>query len=351
MLHRVIRFIWRRLEAIGVPVYRFEYWWAYFKYKNLQKNHAQEPEYDLVIIISEKSKGWANERMCLEIEKFFDGKVLILYTNKNVPSSKAYFVSHHRNLPYTLLKNPHMRDGKILTWFTHPTEKDDARFYYALNLIHKTVCTNSKFVELLNEKGVIKDKLTYVLGGADPDMFKSHKRGGGAVGFCTGFYPRKNPGLIIDIIKKMPNQKFILIGPKTSSALGRDRTWPNYESFDELVALENLEYVELEDYSDYPKYYTKMDVYVSASKLEGGPIPIVEAMMSNVVPVVSNTGFAEDIITHGENGLIFDVDAKAEDVLPLIETGLKMDIDVRKTVKDFTWKGFTERFQRVVGGD
>jgi hypothetical protein len=83
-----------------------------------------------------------------------------------------------------------------------------------------------------------------------------------------------------------------------------------------------------------------MSVFVSASELEGGPIPLLEAMMSNAVPVASRTGFAPDIIEHGRNGFIFDVGATAETVAPLIEQAFGIDCDVHDTVRHCSWDHF-----------
>ena len=84
-----------------------------------------------------------------------------------------------------------------------------------------------------------------------------------------------------------------------------------------------------------------MDVFLSTSLNEGGPLPLLEAMLSNCVPVASRTGFAPDIITHGQNGFVFDTDAPVADVCSLIEDALRLRADVRATVEHLTWKRFT----------
>ena len=69
------------------------------------------------------------------------------------------------------------------------------------------------------------------------------------------------------------------------------RNWNQYALFEEMKALPNFTY-EMAAYRDYPAIYANFDVYLSISSLEGGPIPLVEAMMSNAVPVTSRTGSA-----------------------------------------------------------
>ncbi|MBD1845976.1 glycosyltransferase [Cyanobacteria bacterium FACHB-63] len=91
-----------------------------------------------------------------------------------------------------------------------------------------------------------------------------------------------------------------------------------------------------------------MDVFVSASRLEGGPIPLIEAMMCNVFPVASDTGFSTDIIRHGENGFIFDVEASTDTICAYIEQAFTMDVDVHTTVKHLSWKNFSLDVQKLL---
>jgi glycosyltransferase involved in cell wall biosynthesis len=139
-----------------------------------------------------------------------------------------------------------------------------------------------------------------VLGAADPDQFRFHERGSGVVGLSSSFYERKNPDCLLQLIKLLPHRQFVLLG----------RKWNQYARFEEMRAQPNFTYLQL-PYRDYPDVYATFDVFLSMSSLEGGPIPLIEAMMGNAVPVASRTGFAPDLIRHGENGFIFDLDAPA----------------------------------------
>ena len=117
--------------------------------------------------------------------------------------------------------------------------------------------------------------------------------------------------------------------------------------YESLSGLKNFTYLE-GDYHEYPSYYSQLDVIVSMSELEGGPIPILEGMMSNVVPVASRTGFAPDVIRHGQNGFLFDVDASIEVVNELISQALSLSSDVRPTVLAYTWKNFVIGIERIL---
>jgi glycosyltransferase involved in cell wall biosynthesis len=332
-----------KVEKIVVrPLYLLPYTLSYLKFltNKLQKqNHSAHKveEYDLVFVVLDFAKGWILEAICREIAAYFSGKYCFHYSEFSLPPSKAYFFSHYSFLPVCIKLNPLIWESKILVWYTHPRNDlgiSEDELIYALNKASKVICTCSQFARLLVSQGVNSKKVTYTLGAADPNVFQPHERANGAVGFCTAFYYRKEPERILNIIKMMPTRKFILLG----------KGWKNYEKFPEMEALSNFSYIEA-PYSDYPKYYAAMDVFVSTAKLEGGPIPLVEAMMCNVVPVASNTGFAPDLIVHGENGLIFDVNSSVEEICKLIEQAFDIKTNVRQTVSKLSWENFSFAIQ------
>ena len=102
-------------------------------------------------------------------------------------------------------------------------------------------------------------------------------------------------------------------------------------------------------YDQYPDFYNSIDVFVSVSELEGGPVPLIESAMCNVVPVCSNTGHAPDIIRHGENGYLFDPFAPIPEVTGLIDEALRSECDVRSTVEHLKWQRFSHQIQRIAG--
>ena len=51
-------------------------------------------------------------------------------------------------------------------------------------------------------------------------------------GFCSAFGERKNPEMVYQLVKNMPERKFYLIG----------RYWENYERYDEMKKMTNFTY-------------------------------------------------------------------------------------------------------------
>lgn len=296
-------------------------------------------KYDLALVIHENARGWILEAICREIARYYSGNYTFAYDVNNLPPAKAYFYAHYSFFPTALKINPHIWNSKHLVFHTHPKDIGISKeeFLYSFNKATKMICMNSMFAKQLVNEGLDAQKVTYAIAGADMDFFRYHERGEGAVGFSTAYYERKDPDKILNIIKLLPHRKFILMG----------KNWNQYNRFQELITSSNLQYVET-SYQEYPAYYDKMDVFVSPAVLEGGPIPVIESMASNVVPVASRTGFAPDIITDGVNGFVFEVDSSAEEISKLIEKAFTLKTNIRQTVEQYTWERFSRQIQEYL---
>ena len=325
--------------------FRFKYIVAQAQAKLISLS-ANKKEYDLVFVSPEE--GWILDGICHEIDKFHDGKTVFYYSIRSLPKAKTYFFSHYSLFSSALLANPHILNSVNLIYYTHPKYIGQAsqELIYALNLTTKVFAMNSACAEMLQSLGLKPSKVQALAGAADRNIFtpvEFKTREHPCIGFCLGFRghqhyrERKNYDLIIELIKIIDNADVMILG----------KNWHQYERFPELKKLPYFRYVEV-SYEQYPAYYQQMDVFVSASKLEGGPIPLIEAMMCNVFPVVSNTGFALDVITHGKNGFLFDVDASPETIYSLIQQALTLRVDVRKTVEHLTWENFSREIQKAI---
>lgn len=343
-LRSSIRKLERRISvATGLPLHRAYYVPSYVRYLLRRRFGRAEPtpELDLAIVVPEASHGWILGGIAREVLRHYPGTSRLCSDLSDVPHAKAYFLLHYSLIAPCLQANPHLWNARVGAYYTHPSDHGQTpqELTFAMNQVTNVVmCT--LFSNDLVRRGIAADRIQTVLAGADPQMFRPHVRGGGAVGFCTAYYPRKNPDRILNIIRAMPQRRFILMG----------RNWDRYERFDELSALPNFTYMQAE-YKDYPQFYRRLDVLVSPAILEGGPIPLIEAMMCNVVPVAGNTGHAPDIITHGENGYIFDVHADIDVICPLIERAFELQADVSRTVAHLTWKRFTDELCDCLGLD
>lgn len=288
----------------------------------------------LVIILPKRSQNWILQRFCLEIAKPLGESCVFHHSITRLPAGEAYFFPHYSLFVNALKLNPVLWKARSYVWYTHPRDigvfGNDLR--YALNQSTMIISGAARFIPSLSNKGVQPQRITSVLGaGYSPDVLQPHQRLNGSIGFCSAYYERKNPDLIFELVEIMPHRQFILLG----------KGWKEWDRFKALQSKPNFTYIET-SFENYPKYYAKMDVFVSPSKLEGGPVPLLEAMVCNAVPVASDTGFADELIQHNQNGYLFELDASAKHVAGLVELACQADFDVCSTVKQYTWDRFAK---------
>jgi glycosyltransferase involved in cell wall biosynthesis len=69
-----------------------------------------------------------------------------------------------------------------------------------------------------------------------------------------------------------------------------------------------------------PALYHALDFYWVTSRIEGGPVPLLEAMSSEVCCLSTNVGLAREVVEHDVNALLLsmnDAGAFAEATLAL----------------------------------
>jgi len=67
-------------------------------------------------------------------------------------------------------------------------------------------------------------------------------------------------------------------------------------------------HVYLENYPDIGRLYQCLDLYIIASRQEGGPKAVLETMACGVPLVTTRVGQAMDLVAHGENAFMVDVE-------------------------------------------
>lgn len=289
---------------------------------------------DWAFVIHRNARGWILDAICQEIGSRQPESWLVVDHDRPPPPAKNLFFSHFSLLDIFDRKYPEvLAASKVFLWYTHPREETAETIARSLKLFESSeriVFTCEANRRTWIERGLSPERTAVVLGAADSQLFRPHARGGGEVGLSSSFYERKNPDLMLEVIRRLPHRGFTLLG----------KNWSRYARFEELLAMPNFTYLSA-PYRDYPAIYAGFDVFLSISTLEGGPIPLVEAMMCNAFPVASNTGLAPDLIKDGENGLLFDPYADADHVANLIERAFESKVDVRATVEQYSWDRFS----------
>ena len=91
-------------------------------------------------------------------------------------------------------------------------------------------------------------------------------------------------------------------------------------------------HVMLTNYPEIGKCYQALDAYIVASRQEGGPKAVLESMASGVPLVTTRVGQAMDLVHHGENGWMAEVE-DAEGLAFLAEEALSNGSNLEKVAR------------------
>jgi glycosyltransferase involved in cell wall biosynthesis len=114
------------------------------------------------------------------------------------------------------------------------------------------------------------------------------------------------------------------------------------------------------DYTRFPSVdeargiYSRSKVWILASRSEGFPAPVLEAMACGCAVVATDCGGPQDMIIDGENGFLVEV-GNVEQIVDRVKL-LINDAELRRkfverskeTVKSFTWKRSVDKLEEVL---
>jgi len=328
-------------------IFEFKWKFAVSCIKNrLRISQGKRPADRVVFVTHEGTKEWILGALARRLSRAMRTPAKVLYSPNSfarIPAAKGYFFLHQNYFAKALKRNHYLftNNSKSIVLFTHPnfTKVFSRRHIaYVLSRAHRIVCLNSAVQPLLERMGIPREKVLVWPMAADPNVFFPAKKSNGkTVGMSMAYYERKNPQLMYDIVCNMPEVDFTLIG----------KGWKSYPKFKQLRAKPNFTYFDEVAYEQYPALYHTMDVFLSTSTLEGGPVPLLETMLCNIIPVVSRTGFGPDIVTHEKNGYLFEIDADCRTVINLIRKALKNKSKPRDDVITFSWQQYGQKLDEL----
>ncbi len=257
---------------------------------------------------------------------------LLSHTAFHIATS-TQFLKHstiHFGTVATLIKGekillPHTSNRNILTWFH--IEPDDSRIKYipALNTKIAKVHTASSISKTqLITHGFDEEKIHTIPLGIDtthfypftkekrheirqhlgiPDgvhVIGSFQKDGN--GWGEGLTPKyvKGPDIFCDVVESLVKQfpiHILLTGPA--------RGYVKKQLEDKNIP---YTHVYVDTYEQMVEYYNALDLYIIGSRVEGGPMALLESWACGVPVVSTKVGMAVDIMRHGENGYIVDVE-------------------------------------------
>jgi glycosyltransferase involved in cell wall biosynthesis len=247
-----------------------------------------------------------------------------------LPKSRVYFFSYP-----TLFKEfsskPEICKRSIVL-YTHneqPELASDQSQVDLLNKAHSIHFFSSKDAHRLCNLGLSTSKVRIVNGAVDLDVIKPNlewTKRENLIVMASRFGYRKSPERIPAIVELLPKWKFVLLG----------RGWEKFLIESKLNLKANFEYYEFNK-ENRNKFFPSSKIFLSTSLLEGGPIPLLEAMYCGVYPVVSNTGFAQDVLGEDSNRHIFEFDSNPRQVQSMIEKAFDKSFELHSLAKNYSW--------------
>ncbi|MBI4437470.1 glycosyltransferase family 4 protein [Candidatus Uhrbacteria bacterium] len=303
---------------------------------NLWSNHSGYRVTHIVEI-----NDWAIKYVGTSLSQSFRAQHLlharISYTAIGLRNQLIHFDSVNTFFHKGSIRLPHRSNKIILTWFH--VEPGDPR----LNLIQQvqrsigrihTSCQTTKAI--LIKAGVAEEKIVVIPLGVDLDLFRpgtheerlrirrqlgipenrlvigSFQKDG--VGWREGMEPKliKGPDVFVEVIDRLREKHpFVLLsGPARGYVKqGLERLGVDYV------------HVYPKNFSELPKLYQALDLYLITSRVEGGPLSLLESWASEVPVVSTRMGMVPDIAEHEHTALLTDVenvDALVRQTLRLI---------------------------------
>jgi glycosyltransferase involved in cell wall biosynthesis len=232
--------------------------------------------------------------------------------------------------------------------YTHKSneEIEDLEQIKMLQRLNKIFVLNSKMKADLVLSGIPEDKITTVFGAIDRKVYYPVNYFDESRPLVVDPYvlilgdckPRKNPNMIIEVIRTMRDVKFIIHG----------RGWQEYLKNQRIDELENLKVIQFE-ITNNPQLVREASAYLSLSELEGGPFPTLESLASGTPVVVTDTGWNKEIVKSGF-GTVLSLTFTFSEVINAINEAIKLkpivcSLDLLKG--EFTWESLGQKLYEI----
>ena len=221
-------------------------------------------------------------------------------TDENFDEVYRGLQKHHGKLSRIQVSHTEMRDAILQTGI------DPAKVFMipiGINLNYFPFRTGQAKQDARRELGI--PQTAFVIGSFQKD----------GVGWDEGMEPKliKGPDVFVETVKRLkkdiPELFVLLSGPARGFVKkGLDEAGIPYR------------HIYLKSYPEIAKLFQALDLYIVASRQEGGPKAILESMASGVPLVTTRVGQAMDLVKHGGNAFMTAV----EDVEALASYALKV---------------------------
>jgi glycosyltransferase involved in cell wall biosynthesis len=179
--------------------------------------------------------------------------------------------------PYKLRKSQN-----IGLWFTHKEGDFGGREKRALMNANHIFLHSDRQIEKI--KGFTNATYTSVIGAIDQKRFIAPAKTKSEIAWIGTPSARKRPEMLFEIARKLPDFDFRIIGPG----------WKESGLWEEVKSIQNINVVEINGALS-SRDLDGCSMYLMTSKIEGGPMPLLEAVASGLIPIVTDVGFVREV--------------------------------------------------------
>lgn len=243
-------------------------------------------------------------------------------------------------------KNVHPSNYVFLTWFHGNPKFPKPSLIKLLKELPETIKFLEKIVvsceisrQVLTDSGIPNEKLVTIPLGVDlntfsPTSFEDRIQKRRSLGIpdkaiCIGSFQKdgegwelglepkleKGPDIFLGVVKNLANYYHNLHIVLTGPARGYVK-----KSLKKLGV--SYSHYLLDNYLEIVNYYHILDLYIIASRDEGGPKALLESWATGVPVISTAVGMSADIIEHSKNGMLSpveDVDSLTQNAITLLE--------------------------------
>lgn len=317
-----------------------------------------------------ENKDWVINEIAKSLKAHLGEKYKITFTHKGIRNSTIHYGSIGPILSKNGISLPHLSNKIIVTYY-HIVPNDDRLKYVKelIEVVNMWHTSNSFSKKQMIKIGIPESKIKVIPLAIDLEKFHkipiedvqalkiklglpnnkiiigSFQKDGD--GWGEGLNPKliKGPDVFCDIIEKLKinHQIFVLLtGPSRGYVKKR---------------LENssvpFKHIYLKDQDEIKKLYYLLDFYFITSRVEGGPMAVLESFASGVPIISTKVGMAKDIINHGQNGSLVDVEDVnmfVEEFESLVKNQVKIENQIKNgllTVLNYDWKIISEQMDQL----
>ncbi len=221
-----------------------------------------------------------------------------------------------------------------------------------LNKFDKILAISHWEIPFLIKAGARKEKIIYLPNGIPDEFFtqKRIKRDENKVLFLGRISPKKKIETLIEAMPYLKDKKVFLeiVGPKEEAYYKKIKESIKKNKVENRIKFSEPIY-------DLKKKIEKIDsakIYVLASRVEGMPQSLIEAMARGKIVIGSDSLAIKDLIKNRENGFLFEFD-NPKDLAEKIEIALKQKNEkikenAKKSVKEFSWNEVIKKYVGIL---